>query len=155
MFYVYGRFIMHKLSIISLHTMTSAFDICQQNDCQFQFSCFDWPTNVNFISFCLYQTWFRFNFSTITLSNFVAFLDIQVSCNDCMATLLIVNTQNNFHFEQINKTVNELCSDDLHHTRVQCALFDICSKKKPFYITAPPVQRPKCCVTYALCFGFL
>lgn len=78
-------------------------------------------------------------FPLLHLTILLTFLDIQVSvsCNDCMATLLIVNTQNNFHFEQIKQS-NELCSDDLHHTRVQCALFDICSKKN-HSITAPPV----------------
>lgn len=55
---------------------------------------------------------------------------VSYKVTDLNATLQFVNTRIIFIYKK--KTVNKIGSDDLHYARVQCALFDICSKNIPY-----------------------
>lgn len=72
-----------------------------------------------------------FHYCTSTILYFFFISLIEFSCNWSKCNASICKYTNYFHLKK--ETVNNIGSDDLHYARVQCALFDICSKNIPYY----------------------
>lgn len=110
------------MNTISLHILTHPPFMCANRITVC--ICFDWPTNFNFISnpFIHYFDFILFSLFHSTKSVY-HILNLWIKCILVHMSRLKYKTKHKLlSIFLLEQTVNELCSDDPYHTRVQCAL---------------------------------